>query len=163
MHLGNLKPKKGATKGRKRIGRGSGSGHGGTSTRGHKGQKARGGYSAHHWFEGGQMPLKRRLPKRGFHNVHAEPSEALNLRDLDQLGETEITKELLARHGLVNAKSRVKILAMGEISRAIVVRCDGVSEGARRKIEAAGGRVEIIQKPKRPKRYAKKVREKAGE
>jgi large subunit ribosomal protein L15 len=82
MKLGSLKPARGAVKNKKRVGRGPGSGHGGTSTYGHKGAKARAGYSSRPWFEGGQMPLKRRLPKRGFTNVHAVAVEAINLRDL---------------------------------------------------------------------------------
>ena len=162
MHLGNLKPKKGAIKNRKRIGRGPGSGHGSTSTRGNKGAKSRGGYSAHHWFEGGQMPLKRRVPKRGFTNVHAAAAESVNLRDLEKLKAVEITKDVLVLAGLVHKDSRLKVLGGGEITRAITLRCDGVSAGARQKIEAAGGKVEIVPKPTRPKRYAKKAREKTG-
>jgi len=162
MHIGNLKPAKGATKNRKRRGRGPGSGHGGTSTRGHKGAKAREGYSAHHWFEGGQMPLKRRLPKRGFTNVHAEPVEAVNLSVIERLGLTSVTKEILAEHGVIRGGMRLKILGMGDLTRAVAVRTDAVSEGARQKIEAAGGSVELILRPKRPKRYKKKVTQKAG-
>ena len=162
MHIGNLKPAKGATKNRKRRGRGPGSGHGGTSTRGHKGAKAREGYSAHHWFEGGQMPLKRRLPKRGFTNVHAEPMDAVNLREIERLGLTTVTKEVLAEHKLIRGGTRLKILGMGDLTRAVTVRADAVSESARQKIEAAGGSVELIPRPKRPKRYKKKENRKAG-
>ena len=162
MSLGNLKPAKGATKNRKRRGRGPGSRHGGTSTRGNKGAKAREGYSAHHWFEGGQMPLKRRLPKRGFTNIHAEPVEAVNLRDIEKLGLTNVTRDILAEHGLVSGAARLKILGMGDLTRAITVRADGVSESARQKIEAAGGSVELIARPKRPKRYKKKEHQKTG-
>ena len=108
------------------------------------------------------MPLKRRVPKRGFTNVHAEPSESVNLRDLERLDAVEITKELLVKHGLVHRESRLKVLGVGEITRAVTVRCDGVSAGARQKIEAAGGKVEIILRPRRPKRYAKKEREGSG-
>ena len=162
MHLGNLKPNKGATKNGKRRGRGPGSGHGGTSTRGHKGAKAREGYSAHHWFEGGQMPLKRRLPKRGFTNIHAEPMEAVNLQDIERLGLNQVTKEILAEHRLVSGRARLKILGMGDLTRAVAVRADAISASAREKIEAAGGSVELIPRPKRPKRYKKKESPKTG-
>jgi large subunit ribosomal protein L15 len=162
MHLGDLKPAKGATKNRKRRGRGPGSGHGSTSTRGNKGAKAREGYSAHHWFEGGQMPLKRRLPKRGFTNIHAEPMEAVNLSEIERLGLTSVTNAILAEHGVVSGKARLKILGMGDLTRAVAVRVDAVSASAREKIEAAGGSVELIPRPKRPKRYKKKESRKTG-
>jgi len=108
------------------------------------------------------MPLKRRLPKRGFTNVHAEPVEAVNLSVIERLGLTSVTKEILAEHGVIRGGMRLKILGMGDLTRAVAVRTDAVSEGARQKIEAAGGSVELILRPKRPKRYKKKVTQKAG-
>jgi large subunit ribosomal protein L15 len=159
MKLGNLKPARGSVKTRKRVGRGPGSGHGGTSTRGHKGEKARSGYTRRPWMEGGQMPLKRRLPKRGFTNVHALPAEAVNVRDLDRVGEERITAEVLHRHGLIDdPTSRLKVLGQGAITGKKTVRAHGFSDAARQKIEAAGGTVEVIVVPRRPKRYRKKVR-----
>ena len=159
MKLGNLKPPRGAVKQRKRIGRGPGSGHGSTATRGNKGHKSRSGYTRRPWMEGGQMPLKRRLPKRGFTNVHALPAESVNVRDLAGLDETMITAEVLHSHRLIeNPKSRLKVLGVGEITAKVTVRAHGFSDAARQKIEAAGGAVEVIVVPRRPKRYRKKVR-----
>ena len=155
MKLGSLKPAKGATRNSKRVGRGPGSGTGGTSTYGHKGQKARSGDKYRPWFEGGQMPLQRRLPKRGFTNIHATEVESINLKDLVGLG-PEVSAPVLLKLGIMrNPKARLKILGMGDLAEAITVRAHAVSEGARRKIEAAGGRVEVIVIPKRPKRYRK--------
>jgi large subunit ribosomal protein L15 len=157
MKLSNLKPADGATRERKRVGRGPGSGRGSTSTRGHKGQKSRSGYSSKPWFEGGQMPLQRRTPKRGFTNIHREPVEAVNVRDLGGLEGETITAELLKQHGLIqNAGAKLKILGQGEITVAVTVRAHAVSAGARTKIEAAGGKIELIEIPKRPKRYKKR-------
>jgi len=158
MKLGDLKPAPGATKKRKRIGRGPGSGHGSTSTRGHKGQKARKGYSSAAWFEGGQMPLQRRLPKRGFTNIHRKPVSIVNVGELAEVAGEIITAEVLAALGLIrNVKDRIKVLGMGELGRAVTVRAHGVSAEARKKIEDAGGTVELIVVT-RPKRYKKKVR-----
>ncbi len=157
MNLGNLKPAKGATSKRKRIGRGAGSGTGGTSTAGHKGQKSRTGKSLRPWFEGGQMPLQRRLPKRGFTNIHAREVEAVNVSDLVGLGAETVTAEVLKEHGLIrNPKAHLKILGDGELGEAVTVKAHAFSAGARQKIEAAGGKVEVIVVPKRPKRYRKK-------
>lgn len=157
MKLGNLKPAKGATKSRKRVGRGPGSGHGGTATAGHKGQKARTGKSLRAWFEGGQMPLQRRLPKRGFTNIHAKAAEFVNVSDLAEVEGDPITAEVLQARGLINdASVRLKVLGNGEVTRAVTVRAHAFSASAKEKIEAAGGKVEVIVVPKRPKRYKKK-------
>jgi len=157
MNLSSLKPRAGTTKDRKRIGRGQASGQGSTSGKGHKGAKARSGYSYRPWFEGGQMPLQRRLPKRGFTNIHAKSSEAVNVRDLAGLGGETVTPALLAEKGLiVDAKSRIKVLGEGDLAEAVTVRAHGFSAAAKQKIEAAGGTVELIVLPRRPKRYKKK-------
>jgi len=157
MNLSNLKPRAGSTKDRKRIGRGQASGQGCTAGKGHKGEKARSGYSYRPWFEGGQMPLQRRLPKRGFTNIHARASESVNVRDLGGLAGETITPAVLADKGLiVSAKSRIKVLGEGEITASVTVRAHGFSASAKQKIEAAGGTAEVIAVPKRPKRYKKK-------
>ncbi len=158
MKLGSLKPAKGATKNRKRIGRGTGSGHGGTSTRGHKGQGARTGSKTRPWFEGGQMPLQRRLPKRGFTNVHAKPVEIVNVCDLAGLGGEPVTAITLKMRGLIkDPKATLKILGNGELNEAVTVRAHAFSETARQKIEAAGGKVDLIVVPRRPKRFKKRI------
>jgi large subunit ribosomal protein L15 len=144
--LHNLKPAPGSHRNRKRLGRGPGSGTGKTSGKGHKGIKARAG---HHGpgggkphFEGGQMPITRRLPKRGFTNPFREDNQVVRLDDLSKLG-GEVTRESLAAAGLIRGnKGAVKVLANGEISQAITVKGLKVSAGAREKIVAAGGRVE---------------------
>jgi large subunit ribosomal protein L15 len=157
MKLEDLKPAQGATRTRKRVGRGPGSGRGGTSTRGHKGAKSRSGYQSHAWFEGGQMPLQRRVPKRGFHNIHAKPVEIVNVGDLAALTGETITAELLRERGFIrDVSARLKILGNGELKVALTVRAHAVSDGAREKIEAAGGTIEIIVVPKAPKRLKKK-------
>lgn len=157
MKLGTLKPAKGATKNRKRIGRGTGSGHGGTSTRGNKGQGARTGSKTRPWFEGGQMPLQRRLPKRGFTNVHAKPVEIVNVGDLAGLGSEPITAVVLKLRGLIHdTKATLKVLGNGELAEPITVRAHAFSAGAKQKIEAAGGKVDVIVVPRRPKRYKKR-------
>jgi large subunit ribosomal protein L15 len=159
MRLGDLKPAKGATKTRKRLGRGPGSGRGSTSTKGTKGQLSRAGHRRKPWFEGGQMPLQRRVPKRGFTNIHARPVEAINVRDLVPLAGQTITAELLHERGLVrDAKAKIKILGYGELTVAVTVHAHAVTESARKKIEASGGRVELIEVPRRPARFSKKER-----
>lgn len=146
--LSNLPRPEGANRDRKRLGRGPGSGTGKTSGKGHKGQKARTG---HHgtpaWFEGGQMPIQRRLPKRGFKNPFRTEYEIVNLDDIAALEETEITPEVLHQHRLIDlGKGRpVKILAEGELERKITVSAHRVSASARSKIEAAGGSVELLE------------------
>ena len=146
MKLSELKPPEGAKKKRKRIGRGEGSGHGGTSTKGHKGYKARSGGRRSPGFEGGQMPLQRRLPKRGFKNPFRKEWEIVNLRDLAEFPEGAVVDvERLKASGFVKKAGRgVKILGEGEITRSLTVRAHGFSLSAKKKIEAAGGRAEVI-------------------
>lgn len=144
MDLSQLKPAKGATKSKKRIGRGQGSGNGKTAGRGQKGQKARSGGSVHPMFEGGQMPLIRRIPKRGFTNKNRVEYQVVNLRDLARV-EGDVTPESLARAGLVGSSGRpVKILGVGDVEGARSVRAHAFSGTARTKIEAAGGSVVVI-------------------
>jgi large subunit ribosomal protein L15 len=146
--LHKLRRPEGANTDRKRLGRGPGSGKGKTSGKGHKGQKARTG---HHgvpsWFEGGQMPLQRRVPKRGFKNPFRTVYEIVNLGQLNKLTEDVITPELLHSNRLVDIGkgNPVKILGDGEITRKITVRAHAVSDSARAKIEAAGGTVELLE------------------
>ena len=128
MRLKDLKPAPGSNKKRKRVGRGDGSGHGKTSCRGHKGQGARSGGNVQPGFEGGQMPLQRRLPKRGFHNIFRVQMAVVNLNQLESLAGGEITPENLAQHGLIGGKNRrVKILGEGSLSKALTVRAHGFS------------------------------------
>jgi len=141
MELSNLKPKKGSRHAKKRVGRGPGSGHGKTSSRGEKGQKSRSGYSSQIGFEGGQMPLHRRLPKRGFTNIFKKEYDVLNLSDLDQFeaGST-VDREALNKAGLVRKSAKgVKVLGDGEITKKLTVHADKFSKTAKEKIEAAGG------------------------
>lgn len=144
MELHNLKPAAGSNKSTKRIGRGPGSGYGGTSTRGHKGAKSRSGYKHKIGFEGGQMPLQRRVPKFGFKNFNRVEYKALNLDALETLAAakelTKITVEDLRAAGLVSKKSLVKILGNGAITRALEVEADAFSKKAQEAIEAAGGK-----------------------
>jgi large subunit ribosomal protein L15 len=141
--LSTLAPAPGSRQSRKRLGRGPGSGLGKTSGKGHKGHKARTGGSTNPGFEGGQTPLYRRLPKRGFTNPFKITYEAVNLRDLDKVQGTEVTPEALVAAGkLKKASDPVKLLGHGDVSRALTVRGLRVSASARAKIEAAGGKVE---------------------
>jgi large subunit ribosomal protein L15 len=144
--LSNLRRPDGAHRSGKRLGRGPGSGTGKTSGKGHKGQKARTGGGVHPWFEGGQMPLQRRVPKRGFRNPFRTEYQIVNVASLDGLEETEITVELMDAHRLVDlgCGKPVKILGNGEIRRAVTVHANAVSASAKAKIEAAGGTVELI-------------------
>jgi large subunit ribosomal protein L15 len=146
MRLDELRPAPGSNKKRKRVGRGDGSGHGKTSGRGHKGQGARSGGNVQPGFEGGQMPLQRRLPKRGFHNPFRVEMAVVNVAQLDALpAGSEATPETLALQGLINGKKRqVKILGEGSLSKALTVRAHGFSAKAKEKIEAAGGKAELI-------------------
>jgi large subunit ribosomal protein L15 len=145
MKLHNLKPASGSSRNRKRVGRGQGSTRGGTSTRGHKGQKSRSGYSYRPWFEGGQMPLQRRVPKFGFKNHFRVEYKPINLHTLQALAEetgtSEITIEFLKSHGLVSKKSdtKVKILGAGELKTKLDVKVHKFSKTAKAAIEAAGG------------------------
>ncbi len=141
--LSTLRPAAGSHRARRRLGRGPGSGLGKTSGKGHKGHKARTGGATNPGFEGGQMPMYRRLPKRGFTNPFKVTAHAVNLRDLERIAGNEITPVTLAAAGLVDtAGDAVKLLASGEITRAVTVRGVATSAAARAKIEAAGGRVE---------------------
>ena len=143
MNLSNLKPAEGATKTRKRIGRGSGSGRGGTSTRGHKGAKSRSGYSKIVGFEGGQMPLQRRLPKRGFKSLTAATNAEVRLSELALVAVDEIDVLTLKQAGLVAANAlNVKVIASGEVGRAVTLKGIKATKGAKAAIEAAGGKVE---------------------
>ena len=146
MRLNDLKPAPGSNKKRKRVGRGDGSGHGKTSGRGHKGQGARSGGNVQPGFEGGQMPLQRRLPKRGFHNPFRVDMAVVNVAQLDGLpAGSEATPESLTLQGLVRGKNRhVKILGEGALTKALTVRAHGFSARAKEKIEAAGGKAEVI-------------------
>jgi large subunit ribosomal protein L15 len=145
MNLSNLRAPRKATEKRKRVGRGMGSGMGKTSTRGHKGQRSRSGSRIMRGFEGGQMPLHRRLPKRGFTNIFKTEYEVVNLERLASLGESEITPELLRKAGVVSSrKSLVKVLGQGELSIALTVRAHKFSKSAQEKIEKAGGKVEVV-------------------
>jgi large subunit ribosomal protein L15 len=145
MNLSNLRAPRKASEKRKRVGRGMGSGMGKTSTRGHKGQRSRSGSRIMRGFEGGQMPLHRRLPKRGFTNIFKTEYEVVNLERLASLGESEITPELLRKAGVVSSrKTLVKVLGQGELKGAITVRAHKFSKSAREKIEKAGGKIEVV-------------------
>lgn len=146
MRLDTLRPAPGSNKKHKRVGRGDGSGHGKTSGRGHKGQGARSGGNIQPGFEGGQMPLQRRLPKRGFHNPFRIEMAVVNVAQLDALpAGSEATPETLASQGLINGKKKqVKILGEGSLSKALTVRAHGFSAKAKEKIEAVGGKAELI-------------------
>ncbi|MBU0965617.1 MAG: 50S ribosomal protein L15 [Proteobacteria bacterium] len=144
MSLSNLSPQKGSTKQRKRLGRGPGSGHGKTSGRGHKGFKARSGSGVKRGFEGGQMPLQRRLPKRGFNNIFRKEFAVVNVKDLDKLeAGSKVDRQALVAAGLIRAKDNfIKILGEGDLTKKFTVVVDKVSESARKKIESAGGTIE---------------------
>ena len=146
MSLNKLKPAHGATHAKKRVGRGPGSGHGKTSSRGHKGAQSRSGSRNRRGFEGGQMPLHRRVPKRGFHNPFREEYEVVNLDTLAERfeGDVDVTPELLRERGLVQSDVRVKVLARGDISKALTVRAHRFSGKAAEKIAAAGGTTEVL-------------------
>ena len=148
MDLSNLKPAKGSVKKGKRIGRGEGSGKGGTSTRGHKGAKSRSGYSKKIGFEGGQMPLQRRVPKFGFTNPNRVEYKGINLDTLQQLAEAKkvesIDLETLVENGLAARKSLVKILGRGELKAKLNVKAHAFSKSAKEAIEAQGGTAETL-------------------
>jgi len=148
MDLSNLKPAKGSTKNRKRIGRGQGSGTGGTATKGHKGQKSRSGYSRKIGFEGGQMPLQRRVPKFGFKNINRKEYKGINVSTLQELADakkiTDIDVDVLIEAGLARKNSLVKILGNGELKAKLNVKAHAFSKSAVTAIEAAKGTVEKI-------------------
>jgi len=149
MKLHQLKPAKGATHKEKRIGRGDGSGHGGTSTKGTKGGQSRAGYKRKMAHEGGQMPIQRRVPKRGFNNIHRIEYKVLNLGQIEQLAEkyaiTEFSLENLFINGLISQTDRVKILGNGELKGKFTFKVNAVSEKAKAAIEAAGGTIELVK------------------
>ena len=148
MDLSNLKPAEGATHSDKRIGRGQGSGKGGTSTRGHKGAKSRSGYKRKRGFEGGQMPLFRRVPKFGFKNINRVEYRGINVDAIqkiaDELKLQAITIDVLIENGLVNKKDRVKVLGRGELTAKVDITAHAFSASATKLIEAQGGTVTTI-------------------
>jgi large subunit ribosomal protein L15 len=149
--LHDLSPSRGSSKNRKRIGRGQGSGHGGTSTKGHKGQKARSGGSVHPRREGGQMPIIRRIPKRGFKPIDRVEYQVVNVRDLERV-EGDVSPEALKAVGLIaSLKKPVKVLGQGDVAKAHAVTAHAFSQSARAKIEAAGGSVSVIESAAAPR------------
>jgi len=144
MKLHELSPAKGSKHSKKRVGRGPGSGLGKTAGRGEKGQKSRTGYSSRPGFEGGQMPLVRRVPKRGFTNIFKVEYAVVNLSQLGEI-EGDVTPEVLIERGLVRSGKKIKVLGDGEIGKPLRVIADKFSKSAREKIEAAGGRCEELQ------------------
>lgn len=148
MNLSNLQPAEGSTTSRKRIGRGQGSGRGGTSTRGHKGQKSRSGYSKKIGFEGGQMPLQRVVPKSGFKNINRVEYKTINLEDIQKLAEkqntTVIDREILVSAGMAKGKDRIKILGGGNLTAKLQVKAHAFSKSAKEAIEKVQGTTEIL-------------------
>ena len=146
MDLSNLKPPKGAKHAKKRVGRGHGTGQGTQAGRGHKGAQSRSGYSFKRGFEGGQMPLHRRIPKRGFHNPFRTEYAVVNLDTLAERFDagTVVTPELLQERGLVNSRALIKVLARGDIAKKLTVRAHKFSGKAAEKIAAAGGAAEVL-------------------
>ena len=151
MRLDDLAPAPGAKKSKKRVGRGCGSGLGKTAARGTKGQKSRSGGGVPPWFEGGQMPLQRRVPKRGFTNVFKKRYSVVNVADLDRLQElSEIGPEQIVASGLVSKlRDGIKLLGEGEITRSVTVQVHKASAAAIKKVEAAGGQVQLISSEKK--------------
>lgn len=149
MNLHNLRPAKGAVHKEKRLGRGEGSGHGGTSTKGNKGGQSRAGYKRKRAHEGGQMPIQRRTPKRGFKNPDRIEYKVFNLGQIDQLiekyGITDFTLENLYTNGLINQTDRVKVLGNGELKSKVSFKVNAISGKAKQAIESAGGSVEIVK------------------
>ncbi|HWI92528.1 MAG TPA: 50S ribosomal protein L15 [Flavisolibacter sp.] len=149
MNLHNLRPAKGAVHKEKRLGRGEGSGHGGTSTKGNKGGQSRAGYKRKRAHEGGQMPIQRRTPKRGFKNPDRIEYKVFNLGQIEQLvekyGITEFSLENLYTNGLINQTDRVKVLGNGELKSKVTFKVNAISGKAKEAIESAGGSVEIVK------------------
>jgi large subunit ribosomal protein L15 len=149
MNLHTIRPAKGATHKQKRLGRGEASGKGGTSTKGNKGGQSRAGYQRKMAHEGGQMPIQRRVPKRGFNNIHRVEYKVLNLGQVEQLAEkygfSEITPENLYINGLISQTDRVKVLGNGELKAKLSFKVHAVSEKAKSAIETAGGTIEILK------------------
>jgi len=146
MRIEDIRPAEGSTKNKKRVGRGVGSGHGKTSCKGHKGQKARSGGTKGAGFEGGQMPLQRRIPKRGFTNIFKKEYAIINLDTLEAMkDDAVITPELLIEKGVIKKrKDGLKVLANGSIQRPVTIKANAFSTSAAAKIEAAGGKTEVI-------------------
>jgi large subunit ribosomal protein L15 len=144
MNLSNIRAPKKAAENKKRVGRGMGSGMGKTSTRGHKGQRSRSGSRMMRGFEGGQMPLHRRMPKRGFTNVFRQEFNIVNLEKLALLGETTITPEILRKAGVIKSKHPLKILGDGDLAVALTVHAHKFSKSAQEKITKAGGKFEVL-------------------
>ena len=149
MNLHTIRPAKGATHKEKRLGRGEASGKGGTSTKGNKGGQSRAGYQRKMAHEGGQMPIQRRIPKRGFNNIHRVEYKVFNLGQIDQLAEkygfTEFTPENLYINGLIAQTDRVKVLGTGELKAKLTFKVNAVSEKAKTAIEGVGGTIEILK------------------
>ena len=152
MKLHTLKPAEGSTKAKKRVGRGQGSGHGGTSTRGQKGAKSRSGYKSKIGFEGGQMPLQRRVPKFGFKNINRVEYKGINLDTLQIIVEKNklkaITPETIVENGLANKKDLIKILGRGELKSKVNITAHGFSAKAKSTIEDLGGKADLIEQKK---------------
>lgn len=148
MELHNLKPAPGSVRSRKRIARGEGSGHGGTATRGHKGDKSRSGHKRKRNFEGGQMPLQMRLPKRGFKNPNRTAYTPINLERLQAISEKyqidTLDLETLVKHGIVSKNDKVKILGGGELKAKLTITTHAISASAKEAIEQAGGSVNLV-------------------
>ncbi|MGH9514637.1 MAG: 50S ribosomal protein L15 [Terriglobales bacterium] len=145
MNLSNVRAPKKANENKKRVGRGMGSGMGKTSTRGHKGQRSRSGSRMMRGFEGGQMPLHRRVPKRGFTNIFREEYNIVNLEKLADLGESTINPDVLRKAGVISTKRKLKILGDGELKSAITVHAHKFSKSAQEKITKAGGKFEVLK------------------
>jgi large subunit ribosomal protein L15 len=145
MNLSTIRAPRKASENKKRVGRGMGSGMGKTSTRGHKGQRSRSGSRMMRGFEGGQMPLHRRLPKRGFTNIFREEYTIVNLEKIAALGESTINPDVLRKAGVISTKRRVKILGDGELKSAVMVQAHKFSKSAQEKITKAGGKFEILK------------------
>ena len=149
MNLNELKPAEGSVKKKKIVGRGQGSGRGGTSTRGHKGAKSRSGYKRKRNFEGGQMPLQMRLPKRGFKNINRVEYVPFNLDTIQAISEkyniTTIDRETLYSHGIIKKHDKIKILGRGELQASLTVKADAHSASAKTAIEEKGGSIEIVK------------------
>ena len=145
MNLSNVRAPKKANENKKRVGRGMGSGMGKTSTRGHKGQRSRSGSRMMRGFEGGQMPLHRRVPKRGFTNIFREEYNVVNLEKLADLGESTINPDVLRKAGVISTKRKVKILGEGELKSAMTVHAHKFSKSAQEKITKAGGKFEVLK------------------
>jgi len=145
MNLSNIRAPKKASSNKKRVGRGMGSGMGKTSARGHKGQRSRSGSRMMRGFEGGQMPLHRRMPKRGFTNIFRQEYAVVNLERLVELGETTVTPEVLHKAGMARKKDRIKILGDGELKSAMTIHAHKFSKSAQEKITKAGGKFEVLQ------------------